>query len=99
MTESQIQAKILKYLNSEDECWAFKAESVVRGVPDIICCYRGLFVAFEVKTPKGRVSKIQEATLGKIFRCGGYVNVTWSVERTKKIIAGIDKRENNGNTK
>lgn len=24
------------------------------GVPDILCCYRGLFVAFEVKAPGGK---------------------------------------------
>jgi Holliday junction resolvase len=92
MTESQIQAKILKYLNSEDECWAFKAESVVRGVPDIICCYRGLFVAFEVKRAKGgRVSVIQRAIMGKISDASGHASIVSSVKQVQTALDNIDK--------
>ena len=57
-SEAKIQARILKYLRSLGRvCWAVKAAvSNERGVPDILCCYRGRFVGFEVKTETGRIS-------------------------------------------
>ena len=65
MKEKTITNQILKYLKSEPECFAFKEHGGiygVSGIPDIICCYKGKFMAFEVKTEKGKLSKLQEIT-------------------------------------
>ncbi len=54
MTEKDITNKILKYLKAIDNCFVFKEHGGMygtAGIPDIICCIAGRFVAFEVKTP------------------------------------------------
>ena len=54
MKEKTITNKILKYLKEQPCCFAFKEHGGAygtAGIPDIICCYKGKFVAFEVKAP------------------------------------------------
>lgn len=94
MTEQQVQSNILKYLNSLPECWAFKAESVTRGVPDIICCYQGHFLGFEVKkSARARASKIQIATLAKINVASGHGYIVHSLEQVKSALRNLEPRE------
>lgn len=91
MTEQQLQSKILKYLNGLDNCWAFKAESVTRGVPDIICCYKGLFVGIEVKSGNRHATKIQSAIMNKISKAWGYVFTAHDLDFVVDVIKLIDK--------
>lgn len=49
------------------------------GIPDIICCYRGKFIAIEVKSQNGKLSKLQEYNQEKILRANGIVLVARSV--------------------
>lgn len=54
MKEKNITNKILMCLKEQPCCLAFKEHGGMygtAGIPDIICCYKGQFVAFEVKTP------------------------------------------------
>ena len=53
------------------------------GIPDIICCYRGKFVVFEVKTETGKTTALQESVINKIQKCGGKAAVVRSVENVK----------------
>ena len=60
MSEKDITNKILKYLKEQPYFFAFKEFGGLystAGIPDILCCYKGKFVAFEVKPPKGKLSK------------------------------------------
>lgn len=69
--EQRIQGRILKGLKKHG-IWATKVITANRnGVPDILACHEGCFVAIEVKTPKGRVSKVQEFQIEQIRRAGG----------------------------
>lgn len=52
----------------------------LKGSPDIIGCYRGNFVAFEVKSAKGIASPEQKNFLNRIKKCGGYSFIVRSVE-------------------
>lgn len=56
------------------------------GIPDIIACCHGRFVAFEVKTETGKVTALQEATIRKIRESGGMAYVVRSVAEVKEII-------------
>ena len=70
MSEKYITNKILKYLKTVPGCFAWKEHGGIygtAGVPDIIACVNGRFVAFEVKTPSGRATKLQEAIIKKII--------------------------------
>ena len=49
----------------------FANRNTISGVPDLLCCVNGHFVAFEVKAEKGRVSKLQEYQMLEIGKSGG----------------------------
>ena len=89
--------RILDAINRIDGCFAWENLSngavvngrivkrkgfQVLGSSDIIACYKGKFIALEVKTPGRRenVSDAQVAFLNKITKCGGTAKVVVSVE-------------------
>lgn len=61
------------------------------GIPDIICCYHGLFVAFETKTPTGELSRIQEHTHKKMRAANAFVFVPRSVEEASAALDEVDE--------
>ena len=71
--ETKLKEKVLADLKSlGDICWGIKTnERSRRGVPDILCCIRGGFFAFELKSSSGHVDRLQEITLSKIKKAGG----------------------------
>lgn len=89
--EKKIENKIKKYLEDHG-IYYFKHHgnkfSTV-GVPDIIACYKGYFLAFEVKAPKGKTSKLQDYHIAKIKRSGGIAAVVKSLEEVEDIIDKI----------
>jgi len=90
--ESNVQSKILKYLKSID-CYTVKVVSATKaGIPDIIVCYKGIFIGVEVKTPetKNNVSELQKYNLELIKDSGGYSLVAWDLEMVKDFIKDID---------
>ncbi len=92
MKEKTITNQILKYLKSEPECFAFKEHGGiygVSGIPDVICCYKGKFMAFEVKTPQGKLSKLQEITIKRINEAGGMAFKVTSLQEVKNILKGV----------
>lgn len=92
MKEKTITNQILKYLKKLPECFAFKEHGGLygtSGIPDIIICYKGKFVAFEVKTEKGKLSKLQEITIEKIRNAKGMAFKVTSLEEVKEILKGV----------
>lgn len=86
MGEQEIQKKILDYLASID-AYAIKViTSNRRGVADIIACHKGQFYAIEVKTPKGRVSPLQEWHIERAKQSGAIAFIARSVEDVKEIL-------------
>jgi Holliday junction resolvase len=45
------------------------------GIPDIIGCYKGNFIAIECKAGKGQLTALQARELGSIKAAGGFVFV------------------------
>jgi len=74
MKESELTTKIIKALRGRGGFW-FKVHGnaiQMSGIPDIIGCYRGHFIAMEVKLPRRLiVSKRQRLILRRIRRAGG----------------------------
>ena len=58
------------------------------GIPDIICCYKGKFISFEVKTETGQPTELQKATIKKIQKAGGVAMVVRSVDEVRAVIDG-----------
>jgi hypothetical protein len=74
--ESSLQRKCLGWLKARPDFWVLKVQgglSQEAGVPDLLICARGRFVAVELKRPdgKGRLSGIQRAQLDRILNAGG----------------------------
>ena len=95
MLEKDITAAILRRLKAVPRCFAWKEHGGLygtAGVPDVICCLDGRFFAFEVKTPEGRATRLQEQTIHRIRVAGGHAHVVRSVADVKDILwanAGI----------
>jgi hypothetical protein len=84
----QIKAELLKR-----GAWGFKVHggpTMMVGLPDLIFCYRGRFVALEVKMPEGVVSKIQRRRIAEIREAGGAAYVVRSVASAVRVLARVD---------
>lgn len=72
--EKQFENKIKKFLD-EIGAWHIKywagSQFTKSGVPDILACVNGYFVAIEVKAENGRPSELQLHTIEKIRDAGG----------------------------
>lgn len=92
-SEQAIQSDILKYLKSVGAYTIKVAAATKSGVPDIICCYKGRFIAIEVKRPetKTNVSPLQVANITMIINAQGEALVAWDKEMVKTLIDNIDK--------
>jgi hypothetical protein len=64
------------------------------GVPDIICCHRGHFMALEVKLPGNNPTPIQIHQQTKIRQNGGTSEVVTSVDDVIEILRRIDNERN-----
>ena len=60
------------------------------GIPDIISCYKGLFIGIECKIGKNKMSKLQEEHRDQILAAGGIHILAYNLEDVKKIIEKID---------
>lgn len=73
MAESKIQAEIIKYLKEKNYYVVKIIKANVSGVPDILFCKDGKFMACEVKDKgkKSKVTELQKFHLDLIRRSGG----------------------------
>lgn len=93
MLERDIVAAIMRHLKTLPECFAWKEHGGMygtSGIPDIIACIGGRFVAFEVKVPGGKLTKLQEITLQRINDAKGEAFKVTSVQEVKAILATLD---------
>ncbi len=73
--ERALVDKMLKWLKSIGAYTIKTSDKFTSGIPDLIIFYEGRVVFVEVKTYKGKVSKIQEYTISKIReqKCEAYI--------------------------
>ena len=93
MLEKDIVKAILKYLKTVPNCFSWKEHGGMygtAGIPDIICCYCGRFVAFEVKKETGKLTKLQEVTIRRIKEAKGQAFKVTSVEEVKQILEHME---------
>ncbi len=90
MMEKDIQRKILQWLNAQEGCYFFKVAQgaySTKGVSDLIGVVNGIFVALEVKTPKGRVTPLQQNFIDRVRSEGGHAYVIRSLDGAHDVIA------------
>lgn len=77
MRESEFQTKVIRYLRSLG-AYVLNVpggSQIPKGTPDLLVCYKGRFIALELKTDTGTVMPLQEDTLETIRRADGYTRV------------------------
>lgn len=90
--ESTVVKRVLAYLNSRGGFWmkVHGGPFQLAGVPDIIGCYRGRFVAMEAKRPGKNPTRLQEYMLGRITAAGGVTAVIRSVDDARAVIDRVE---------
>lgn len=88
MAESAVQAKIIRHLKDKG---AYVIKTIVTnraGVPDIIACYKGRFIAIECKDKgkKKNVTELQLVHINKIIDAGGKAIVVDCVEDVEELL-------------
>lgn len=81
MTEQQIQSKLIKELEGQGYYVIKLINTNKNGIPDLIAIPRDSDVEFyEVKKPKGKVSKLQEYRLKELSAHGLKVEIYKGIE-------------------
>lgn len=88
--EGKVKKKVKEYLK-EIGAWYYMPVSNGMGrvgCPDILVCYKGLFMAFETKAP-GKIKNVtpnQQREIDDIQRANGLAHVVDDVQQVKEII-------------
>ena len=92
MSESYFQTQVLAYLR-KCGAWAVNihGNEFQSGCPDILACYKGKFLALELKAVSGKASKLQERNVLKIRTAGGIAYIVYSMNAVKGILSEIDQ--------
>ena len=92
MRESRLILNIRKYLATIPGCFYWKehgGQYGTAGIPDIIVCHKGKFIALEAKVGRNQPTRLQAATIELIRRAGGVAAVGRSVDEVKEIMQAI----------
>ena len=91
--EQQIQSDIQIYLRNQGAYVVNVITASRKGVPDLLVCYKGLFLALEIKRPetKKNTSKVQEMNLKFIKNSGGKSYTVYSLQQVRQILDILNK--------
>lgn len=86
--EQAIQTNIIKYLQNEGAYVVNVITASKKGVSDLLVCYKGRFIALELKTYRTRnnISKPQKYNLEWVEKAGGIAAVVYDVEQVKVLL-------------
>ena len=94
--EGKVKKKVKEYLQSIGAWYYMPVSNGMGrvGCPDILVCYKGLFLAFETKAP-GKIANVtanQQRELDGILRVNGSAHVVDDVEQVKAVIDTIERK-------
>jgi hypothetical protein len=92
--EKKVKEKVTAILRKHGAYYFFPATYGMgrAGVPDIIVCFNGLFIAIECKAGKGKTTALQDRELAAIKEAGGIstvINET-NIELVEKILSEVE---------
>jgi Holliday junction resolvase len=72
--EAKVKASVVKLLKKYEVYYFFPATHGFgrSGVPDIICCFDGEFLALEIKAGSNKPTALQEREMQRICEAGGH---------------------------
>lgn len=89
--ESAFQKKVIDYINHRGG-YAIKihvSTYQLEGEPDIVCCYKGWFCAFELKQGS-KLSELQKIKLALIKSSGGIAMEVRDISQIEEVFNKID---------
>ncbi len=93
--EGKVKAAVRKVLDTEGVYYFMPAANGFgrAGIPDIICCVQGFFLAIELKAGKGKTTALQDREIAAINAHGGRAVVINenNINDVKESIAWIRK--------
>ena len=95
--EKRFETKIKEFLDAEGAYYVkyFANRNTKSGVPDILACVNGYFVAIEVKAEDGTVKPLQEHHLTEIRIAGGFSFALYpsGFDKFKSFIRSLKREE------
>lgn len=91
---SKLVQDSIKYLNSLENSHAITytpSPYGKRSVSDILCCYKGLYLAIEIKIGKDTPTPLQKRSQRKTQEAKGFATVCWTLDEVKLFIKNVDK--------
>jgi Holliday junction resolvase len=75
--EAKVKKKVVNVLKENGAYYFFPATGGYgrSGVPDIVACYRGVFIGIECKAGNNKPTALQEAEMRKIREANGFTLV------------------------
>jgi Holliday junction resolvase len=93
--EAKVKKKVVDVIKKNGAYYFFPATGGYgrSGVPDVVCCYRGYFVAIECKAGINKPTPLQEAEMAKIRQAHGFTLVVNedNIDDVQKRFTIIDK--------
>jgi hypothetical protein len=88
--EGKVKKKVKEYLQSIGAWYYMPVSNGMGrvGCPDILVCYKGMFMAFETKAP-GKIKNVtanQQREIDEIKRANGLAHVVDDVEQVKSLL-------------
>lgn len=87
--EKKVENEIKEYITSLGGlCYKIHGGDLYQetGIPDLLCCWDGLFFGIEVKDPGGKPSAIQLAQGARIKKAGGHFIIAKSLQDVKDYV-------------
>lgn len=90
--ETTLQENIQKYIESIGGYVNKNHGSMISepGIADLTICYKGLYIAMEVKVNDNKPTKAQGIHCRRVLKAGGISIVVWSLEEVKRLFVYID---------
>jgi len=75
--EKKVKEQVIKLLDKNNAYWFYPVMGGYgsSGVPDIVACYRGVFIGIECKAGDNTPTALQMKNLNQISQAGGYSTV------------------------
>lgn len=92
--EGKVKKQVKEYLKSIGAWYYMPVSNGMGrvGCPDILVCYKGLFMAFETKAP-GKIKNVtanQQREIDDIIRVNGLAHVVDCVDQVKAVVEKVN---------
>jgi hypothetical protein len=92
--ETTLQTNIINYLKLKGALVDnIQGNEFQSSIADLLICYRGRYIALEVKGPNGVLRPGQQRKLLKVQKAGGIGEVVYGLNKVKDIIKTIDEEK------